>query len=36
MTRELFGMYRAAAAEANQTVTENNFGYLVVLLCGGQ
>src|SRR5215469_5730963 len=29
MTKELFGMYRAAAAEANQTVTEDNFGYLL-------
>ena len=28
MTRELFGMYRTAAAEAKQTVTENNCGYL--------
>jgi alkanesulfonate monooxygenase SsuD/methylene tetrahydromethanopterin reductase-like flavin-dependent oxidoreductase (luciferase family) len=29
MTKELFGMYRTAAAEANQTITENNFGYLL-------
>src|SRR5437764_4650795 len=29
MTRELFTIYRTAAAESNQTVTENNFGYLL-------
>ena len=29
MTKELFAMYRTAAAEANQTVTEDNFGYLL-------
>ena len=29
MTRALSGIYRTAATEANQTVTENNFGYLL-------
>src|SRR5215469_12023165 len=29
MTKELFGMYRTAAAEDKKTVTENNFGYLL-------
>jgi len=29
MTKELFDMYRTAAAEVHQTVTENNFGYLL-------
>jgi alkanesulfonate monooxygenase SsuD/methylene tetrahydromethanopterin reductase-like flavin-dependent oxidoreductase (luciferase family) len=29
MTKELFGIYRQAAAEAEQEVTENNFGYLL-------
>ncbi len=29
MTKDLFTIYREAAAEANKPVTENNFGYLI-------
>jgi alkanesulfonate monooxygenase SsuD/methylene tetrahydromethanopterin reductase-like flavin-dependent oxidoreductase (luciferase family) len=29
MTKELFAIYREAAAAAHQEVTENNFGYLI-------
>lgn len=29
MTKQLFDIYREAAVEANHTVTENNFGYLI-------